>query len=407
LSTAPAVLPARTAKQIERAKETERILSILHQWGIHTLGQLAALSRDDLAARLGIRAVELWERANGRANRILKLVSPPESFIESFEFENEIETIEPLLFILRRFLQQLATRLNTIYLVAKELRLRITFADKSQYERIFKIPQPTNNQDILFRMLHTHLENFTSKHPIVAIELEAQPSRSVRQQFGLFETALRDPVQLHETLARLIGLLGADRVGTPVLEETHRPDAFRMEPFAWEFRPSRFRLVEAYSSERTGIFARGDEENGPHPSLSQNHSFALTGAARPSLPAGERERGACNSTAVKGCVSLRNLKANMGGSLDCARDDGVRVPLRRFRKRTKATVLLENHRPAHLRAPEVEGTTIAKNGPFPLSGNWWDERAWARVEWDVEIENGVIVRCHCDQDGWSIDGIYD
>jgi protein ImuB len=369
LSIAAAVLPARTAKQIERAKETERILSILHQWGIHTLGQLAALPRDDLAVRLGVRAVELWERANGRTERILKLVSPPESFIESFEFENEIETAEPLLFILRRFLQQLATRLNAIYLVAKELRLRLTFADKSQYERIFKIPQPTNNEDILFRMLHTHLENFTSKHPIVAIELEAQPSRSVRQQFGLFETVLRDPMQLHETLARLVGLLGADRVGTPVLEETHRPDAFRMEPFAWG--PS-----------RTGIW--DDEENGPHPTLSQTHASALAGASRPSLPAGERERGACDSTAVRGCI-----------------------PLRRFRKRKKATVLLEHNHPVHVRVSEIDGPTIAEEGPFPLSGNWWDERAWARVEWDVEIENGVIARCHCDQDGWAIDGIYD
>jgi len=315
---APVVLPAGTAKQIERAKETERILAILHQWGIHTLGQLAALPRDDLAARLGVRAVELWERANGRAERILKLVSPPESFIESFEFDNEIETIEPLLFILRRFLQQLATRLNAIYLVAKELRLGITFADKSHYERIFKIPQPTNNEDILFRMLHTHLENFTSKHPIVAIELEAQPSRSVRQQFGLFETALRDPVQLHETLARLVGLLGADRVGTPVLEETHRPDAFRMEPFAWEFGPS-----------RTGIFARDDEENGPNSTLSL------------------RERGASDSTAVRGCV-----------------------PLRRFRKRKRATVLLENNRPAHVRAMEVR----ARHGTSP--SDWRTGLAW-------------------------------
>ena len=355
LSIAPVVLPTGAAKQIERAKETERILSILHQWGIHTLGQLAALSRDDLAARLGMPAVELWERANGRGERILKLVSLPESFIESFEFENEIETVEPILFILRRFLQQLATRLNAIYLVAKELRLRITFADKSHYERIFKIPQPTNNEDILFRMLHTHLENFTAKHPIVAIDLEAQPSRSVRQQFGLFETALRDPVQLHETLARLIGLLGADRVGTPVLEETHRPDAFRMEPFTWEFSPS-----------RTGTCPRHNKENGPHPALSPG------------------ERGACDSTAVRECI-----------------------PLRRFRKRKKATVLLEQNKPAHVRAPEAEGTTIAKNGPFPLSGNWWDEHAWVRVEWDVEIENGVIARCHCDQDGWAIDGIYD
>ena len=38
------------------------------------------------------------------ATRLLKLVPPPESFAETFEFENEIETIEPLLFMLRRFL---------------------------------------------------------------------------------------------------------------------------------------------------------------------------------------------------------------------------------------------------------------------------------------------------------------
>src|SRR5947208_5263358 len=131
------------AKQIERAKETERILSILHQWGIHTLGQLAALSRDDLAARLGMRAVEMWERANGQAERILKLVSPPESFIESFEFENEIETVEPILFILRRFLQQLATRLNAIYLLDKELRLRNTCAYNSHYYRYYIFTHPT------------------------------------------------------------------------------------------------------------------------------------------------------------------------------------------------------------------------------------------------------------------------
>ena len=376
LSVPPAVLPGRNAKEIERAKETERILSILHQWGIHTLGQLATLPRDDLAARLGARAVELWERANGRAERILKLVSPPESFIESFEFENEIETIEPLLFILRRFLQQLATRLNAIYLVAKELRLRLTFADKSDYDRIFKIPQPTNNEDILFRMLHTHLENFTSKHPIAAVELEAQPSRSVRQQFGLFETALRDPMQLHETLARLVGLLGADRVGTPVLEETHRPDAFRMTPFVWEFRPS-----------RTGVF--------------------------------DQERG--NAVASVVAIGKNRSDRQSDADINALGPAHATAPpaLRRFRKRTKATVLLENNRPAHVRAAivraglpvqvglTIDGTTVAQEGPFPLSGNWWDEQAWARVEWDVEIENGIIARCYCDQDGWAIDGIYD
>ena len=118
-------------------KSVQEILTVLHRWGIHTLGQFAALDREQLGARLGPEAVRMWERANGQSNRVLKLIRPPESFEESFEFENEIETAEPLLFMLRRFLEQLAVQLSGIYLVTKELTLRITFTNKQIYERIF------------------------------------------------------------------------------------------------------------------------------------------------------------------------------------------------------------------------------------------------------------------------------
>src|SRR6266446_577183 len=186
--------------------DVQEILAVLHKWGIHTLGQFAALDKEQLAARLGPEAIGMWKRANGKSQRLLKLVRPPESFEESFEFENEIETAEPLLFMLRRFLEQLTLRLTGIYLVAKELTLRITFADKQQdepavggkqfYERVFKIPQPTNDVDLLFRMLQTHLENFRSGDPIVAVALSAQPIKPAKEQFGLFETTLRNPHQL-------------------------------------------------------------------------------------------------------------------------------------------------------------------------------------------------------------------
>ena len=86
---------------------------------------MAALDKEELRARLGSEAVGLWERANGTATRLLKFVQPPESFEESFEFDHEIETAEPLLFMLRQFLEQLAVRLSSIYLVAKEFTLTI------------------------------------------------------------------------------------------------------------------------------------------------------------------------------------------------------------------------------------------------------------------------------------------
>src|SRR6266704_6760297 len=120
---------------MEGQMEVQEIFAILQKWGIHTLGQLAALDKEQLGTRLGPEAVRMWERANGQSNRLLKLVGPPESFQESFEFENEIKTAEPLLFMLRRFLEQLSLRLSALYLVAKELTFRITFSNKQQYKR--------------------------------------------------------------------------------------------------------------------------------------------------------------------------------------------------------------------------------------------------------------------------------
>ena len=314
------------------SESTERILAILHKWGIHTLGELAPLDKEELRNRLGADAVRLWQRANGTATRLLKFVQPPESFDESFEFDHEIETAEPLLFMLRRFLEQLAVRLGSIYLVARELTLRITFTKKKTYERVFKIPQPTNDVDLLFRMLQTHLENFKSEHPIVSVALTAQPIRPASQQFGLFETTLRNPQQLYETLARLSALLGSDRVGSPIKEETHRPDAFRMEPFSWE-----------------------------------------VGAIDPNRPP--------------------------------SKDEKLCIALRRFRPAAAASIFTSQDR--HLQSDKIAGTVIDQSGPFLFSGNWWDEKSWARAEWDMQLENGDLIRAHEAEGTWKMDGIYD
>src|SRR5436190_806892 len=338
---------------MEGQMQVQEIMAILHKWGIHTLGQLAALDKEQLGARRGPEAVRMWERANGQSNRMLKLIRPPESFEESFEFEREIETAEPLLFMLRRFLEQLAVRLSAIYLVAKELPLRITFANNQSYERVFKIPQPTTDVDLLFRMLQTHLENFRSEHPLVPVALSAEPIKPAGEQFGLFETTLRNPQQLLETLARLTALLGGDRIGTPVLEETHRPDAFCMKPFAWS-------------------------SNEP-PSSS------------PSPPHGEKE-----SPLPEGEGRVREPHAILQW-----------VALRRFRPAMSTSVLLDEDNPRHVRSAEMSGKVIDERGPYFLSGNWWDEKSWSRAEWDLQLQGGELVRCHESEGTWKLDGIYD
>jgi protein ImuB len=216
---------------IEALEPSNELSGILHSWGIRSIGQLVALPMTEVCQRLGPAALDMWERAHGGRHRPLKLIKPQEFFAEQMELEHPVEMLEPLLFVIRRFLEQITKRLANVYLVAGKLRLTLRFENDPVYERIFTIPQPTREVDLLFRMLHTHLEGFTAESAIVALELAAKPVRPNAEQFGLLEKGVRDPHQLAETLARLAALLGTNRVGTPELEASAHPDAFHLKPY--------------------------------------------------------------------------------------------------------------------------------------------------------------------------------
>jgi protein ImuB len=206
------------------------LLAVLRDWGIHNLAQLTSLPRGDLMDRLGPEAGRLWERAAGQTERPLRLVRVAEEFCEAFDFEHEIDTVEPLLFLLRRFLDQLALRLGNAYRVAGQMMLTLPLANGSAYVRTFTIPSPTADMDVLFRILHTHLDGLRLDHCATGLRLLIAPTRAERQQFQLFETPLRDPNRFGETLGRLAALVGTENVGVVEMLDTHRPDSIRLCP---------------------------------------------------------------------------------------------------------------------------------------------------------------------------------
>jgi protein ImuB len=216
---------------------TKEMAAVLESWGIRTIGQFVALPRAEMWERLGPESIRLAELATGGRMRPLDLVKPREFFAEQADLEHAVEMLEPLLFLLRRFLEQIVARLDQAYLVADRLRLVLRFEQGEPHGRVFTIPQPTRDANILFRMLHTHLENFTSTTPIVGLELAAKPVRPTAEQFGLLEQGLRDPHQFAETLARLEALLGSDRLGTPEIEPSHHPEAFHLRAYAPQTAP--------------------------------------------------------------------------------------------------------------------------------------------------------------------------
>jgi protein ImuB len=248
-----------------------RVAEILAGWGVRTLGDMTALTKADVTQRLGPEGLALWERASGEVMRPLRLLIPAPTFVAEMTLEYEIETLEPLLFVLRRFIDRLALDLRNAGFVAGELVLGLILADETAHTRVFRLPEPTAREESLFRVLHTHLESLHTAATVRGVSLECRPVRPLTRQQGLFENALRDPHGFAETLARVSALVGANRVGTPQRDNTHRPDAVTLSapaavvapPEARELHPRRGLPLRRYRP----AFAATVELNGVVPAF--------------------------------------------------------------------------------------------------------------------------------------------
>jgi protein ImuB len=214
---------------IEFAEPSPPQAAVLEGWGIRTLGGLAALSKAEVGGRMGPEGAALWERACGEFPAVLRLTEPSRTFAATWNYEPPVESVEPLLFKLRRFAERVALELRGAGLVAGELSLSLLLEDETDYHRRFRLPEPGAEVDSWLRVLQTHLDTVRLKERVAGVRFVAAPARPEQRQDGLFDTGLADPNSFWENLARLSALVGDDRVGTPVPVDSHAPDAFRLE----------------------------------------------------------------------------------------------------------------------------------------------------------------------------------
>lgn len=207
----------------------QALLGTLSQWGIHTAGALLKLPRQQALERLGAAGQALWEAARGGNARPLRCVQEPVRFEEFLTFEGEIETLEPLLFVLNRFLESLACRIKPIARLVSEMHLELPLENGSAHRRSFAVPAPTLDTVVLLGILKTHLEQLKLEHRPVGVRLRLEATLEKHCALDLFEPVLRDPNRFGETLARLAALVGEERVGIPLPAASHFSEPVLLE----------------------------------------------------------------------------------------------------------------------------------------------------------------------------------
>jgi protein ImuB len=224
----------------------------------------------------------------------------------------------------------------------------------TRFQRTIHLPVPLLDSKTFLKLLQLDLKANPPGAPVVKVQLQIEPAKPRPAQNGLFMPASPEPEKLELTLARISGIVGDGRVGSPMLLDTHRREAFEMRYFT----------------------------------PSESTSWSQGRLAR---PAG-RERPALHSQTGEIITALRIFRPPIA----------VRVS---HRNGTPSHVMSRKRR-------QISGEVLWAAGPWRSSGDWWEKDAWVRDEWDIALQEQVgIVLYRLIHDlltsEWLLEGSYD
>ncbi|HSD10724.1 MAG TPA: DNA polymerase Y family protein [Candidatus Binatia bacterium] len=204
----------------------------LERWGIRTFGQLAALPVTAVGWRFGETGIQLWRRAAGKDEEPLVVRPRPCRFEETIDCGYAIDSFEPLSFLLRAALERLTARLDLRGLRAGDLRLSLRLEDGGREEHSIAVAAPTNEVKSLLALARLHFDRRPPRAAVEWFRLSAVAERLRPIELDLFVPAGPSPQDLGVAIARLTAIAGAERVGSPTVLDSHRPEAFAVERFA-------------------------------------------------------------------------------------------------------------------------------------------------------------------------------
>src|SRR5262245_24390239 len=184
----------------------------LESIGVRTIGQLAAIPEDALAARFGQSAESLSALALGRDDRPVEPFAPPKSMGAEETFERDHRDVERLRATLRAQAERVARELRAEGYAGRTVTLKLRFADFSTLTRRHTT-EATQDGLVIFREASALLDRIPLRQAVRLIGLSvSELGRAGEGQLSLLgpDTARRE--RLGRALDRLAERFGEESV---------------------------------------------------------------------------------------------------------------------------------------------------------------------------------------------------
>ncbi len=394
---------------------TPDLLDTFTYWGLHTLGDLAALAPPDLVARLGQEGLRLHQLATGQHDHLLVPAEPTFTLEEHLAFDTPVDNLESLLFVLAPMLDQLIHRARTRALLLASVTLTLHLerpTDQTDYDRSDDLnshPPPTPN----------HPKTVISTEGAAAAErpaLRGAPTSGVPTEpggpsFASQRVGSESPPKPEENHRAGIPGFGAQsapdntnlhtRTLKPALPLDDRNLLLKLLQLDLQAHPAPAAILaitlHADPGPRPGIQSGLFSPQSPEPlrlEVTLARLAALVGqdrVGRATLTDNHRPQSfrMDRFTVTLPPTSSKSRHKSKTQATPTTPPSRTGVALRRLRPAPTVEVTQTEGRPhlLHIQSPSLAAHhyTVARAfGPWRASGHWWSGDVWSQEEWDID-----------------------
>lgn len=168
----------------------EKTEETLTQLGIHTVGQLASLSRETLASLFGKSGDHLYALAQGQDHRQVTPYTPPKSFGHETTFEKDQSDPEVLSSTLLLLCEKVAWRMRKQPVKGKTITLKIRYPDFTTHTSSHSLSEYIDQSGPLFEAVQTLWDKHYQKgQPIRLLGVSVANLAQESEQLTLFPQA--------------------------------------------------------------------------------------------------------------------------------------------------------------------------------------------------------------------------
>jgi protein ImuB len=208
---------------------SREIADALARWGLRTVGELARLRPEDVAVRLGAAGARLVRLARAQDDEAFLPQAPADAVEEGTELDYALDSLDPLVFVLRGLIDRALARLACRGLACAGLTLRLMVEPRSFEIREVPLQSPTRESGILLQLVRLELARRAPSAPVTGMTILVLPARVRATQLDMLRPNGPAPDRLAATLARLSALVGPEHVGTPRVADTWREEAMTID----------------------------------------------------------------------------------------------------------------------------------------------------------------------------------